>query len=112
MKWLFGMAVIINFPFTIGQFIEVQWTSLPTEAILGMSFVVLGTTFLTYLLNVYALKQLSASTISAFVYLQPLIAIAYAVSTGADTLNLLKITAALLVFAGVYMVTRKPKPTA
>ncbi len=106
------MAVIINFPFTIGEFTEVDWSSLPTEAILGMSFVVFGTTFLTYLLNVYALKQLSASTISAFVYLQPLIAIVYAVSTGADSLNMLKIIAALLVFAGVYMVTRKPKPAA
>lgn len=112
MKWLFGMAVIINFPFTIGEFTEVEWASLPTEAILGMSFVVLGTTFLTYLLNVYALRQLSASTISAFVYLQPLIAIIYAVSTGADSLSMLKIVAALLVFAGVYMVTRKPKPAA
>lgn len=110
MKWLFLMAVIINLPFTIGEFTEVDWSSLPKEAILGMSFVVFGTTFLTYLLNVYALKQLSASTISAFVYLQPLIAIIYAVSTGADSLNMLKIVAALLVFVGVYMVTRKPKP--
>lgn len=110
MKWLFTMAVIINLPFTLKEFIQVEWSSLPIEAILGMSFVVVGTTFLTYLLNVYALRQLSASTISAFVYLQPLIAIIYAVSTGADSLNLLKIVAALLVFAGVYMVTRKPRP--
>ncbi|WP_029033892.1 DMT family transporter [Salinimicrobium terrae] len=112
MKWLFLMAVLINLPFTLKEFTEVDWTSLPQEAILGMSFVVFGTTFLTYLLNVYALRQLSASTISAFVYIQPLIAIAYAVSTGADSLNMLKIIAALLVFAGVYMVTRKPKPVA
>nr|WP_255702494.1 DMT family transporter [Salinimicrobium sediminilitoris] len=112
MKWLFLMAVFINLPFTLQEFTEVDWTNLPKEAILGMSFVVFGTTFLTYLLNVYALKQLSASTISAFVYLQPLIAIVYAVSTGADSLNMLKIVAALLVFSGVYMVTRKPKPVA
>ncbi len=112
MKWLFLIAVFINLPFTLNEFTEVDWTNLPKEAILGMSFVVFGTTFLTYLLNVYALKQLSASTISAFVYLQPLIAIVYAVSTGADSLNMLKIVAALLVFAGVYMVTRKPKPVA
>nr|WP_274704422.1 DMT family transporter [Salinimicrobium profundisediminis] len=110
MKWLFTMAIIINLPFTLKEFTQVEWSSLPTEAIFGMSFVVVGTTFLTYLLNVYALRQLSASTISAFVYLQPLIAIVYAVSTGADSLNMLKIVAALLVFAGVYMVTRKPKP--
>lgn len=111
MKWLFLMAVVINFPITIKEFLEVEWTILPQDAILGMAFVIFGTTFLTYLLNVFALKELSAATISAFVYLQPLIAIAYAVSTGADSLSLLKIVAALLVFTGVYLVTRKPKPS-
>ena len=107
MKWLFLIAVFINFPLTIGEFTEVQWSSLPFDAIWKMAFVVVGTTFSTYLLNIYALKQLSASTISAFIYLQPLIAIIYAISTGADSLNLTKVVAALLVFAGVYMVTKK-----
>ncbi len=106
MKWLFTIAVFINFPITIGEFTDVEWHSLPFEAIWKMAFVVLGTTFATYLLNIYALKQLSASTISAFIYLQPLIAIFYAILTGADTLNTVKFTAALMVFAGVYMVTR------
>lgn len=106
MKWLFTIAVFINFPITIGEFTAVKWQELPIEAVWKMTFVVLGTTFATYLLNIYALKQLSASTISAFIYLQPLIAIFYAVLTGADTLNTVKITAAILVFAGVYMVTR------
>ncbi len=107
MKWLFFIAVFINFPITIGEFTDVQWSSLPFDAIWKMAFVVVGTTFSTYLLNIYALKQLSASTISAFIYLQPLIAIVYAISTGADSLNLTKVVAALLVFAGVYMVTKK-----
>lgn len=107
MKWLFTIAVFINLPITIGEFTDVEWQSLPFEAIWKMTFVVLGTTFSTYLLNIYALKQLSASTISAFIYLQPLIAIIYAVATGADTLTTTKVVAGLLVFAGVYMVTRK-----
>lgn len=107
MKWLFSIGVIVNFPITIGEFTDVQWLSLPMEAIWKMAFVVLGTTFTTYLLNVYALKQLSASTISAFIYLQPLIGIIYATATGADSLNLIKIVAGILVFAGVYMVTKK-----
>lgn len=110
MKWIFLFAVIINLPLTLNEFMAVEWSALPSNAILSMGFVVVGTTFLTYLLNIFALKELSAATISAFIYLQPLIAIIYAVVTGADTLNLIKVSAALLVFAGVYMVTRKPKP--
>lgn len=111
MKWLFLFAVIINLPISLNEFLDVEWNKLPINAIFKMGFVVIGTTFLTYLLNVFALKELSAATISAFIYLQPLIAIIYAVATGADSLNLVKISAALLVFAGVYMVTRKPKST-
>jgi len=107
MKWLFLIGVIINFPITIGEFTDVNWTSLPFDAIWKMAFVVAGTTFSTYLLNIYALKQLSASTISVFIYMQPLIAITYAILTGADQLNMVKVVAAILVFVGVYMVTKK-----
>lgn len=109
MKWLFLFAVIINFPITIAEFSRVEWTALPIDAIWKFTFVVVGTTFATYLLNIFALRELNASTISAFIYLQPLIAIIFAVSTGADSLNAIKIIAAVLVFGGVYMVTRKPK---
>ncbi len=107
MKWLFLMGVIINFPITIVEFTEVNWLNLPFEAIWRMAFVVLGTTFSTYLLNTYALKHLSASTISAFIYLQPLIAISYAIISGADKLSPIKVVAAILVFVGVYMVSVK-----
>ncbi len=107
MKWLFGIAVFINLPITIGEFTDVAWQDLPWEAIWKMGFVVLGTTFATYLLNIFALKELSASTISAFIYLQPLIGIIYAITTGADELTAVKVIAGLLVFAGVYMVTKK-----
>lgn len=110
MKWLFLVAVIINFPISISEFSKVEWTTLPAHALWKMSFVIVGTTFLTYLLNIFALKELSAATISAFIYLQPLIAITFAIATGADSLDLVKITAAILVFTGVYMVTRKTKP--
>ncbi|WP_026913839.1 DMT family transporter [Christiangramia portivictoriae] len=107
MKWLFLIAVFINLPITYSEFVAVDWNNLPFDAIWKMGFVVLGTTFMTYLLNIYALKQLSASTISAFIYLQPLIAITFAIMVGADSLNWTKGIAATLVFVGVYMVSMK-----
>lgn len=110
MKWLFLFAVIINFPIGYKEFSKVEWSVLPFEAVWKMVFVVVGTTFLTYLFNIFALKELGPSTISAFIYIQPLIAIIYAVGTGADSLDIIKILAAVLVFSGVYMVTRKPSP--
>jgi drug/metabolite transporter (DMT)-like permease len=64
---------------------------------------------MTYLLNVFALKELSPSTIGAFIYLQPVIATAFAVLAGADTLNSLRIGAAVMIFTGVYLSSRKRK---
>lgn len=109
MKWLFTVGIIINIPFTITEFTAVQWTSLPWDAIWRMAYVVIGTTFSTYLLNIFALKQLKASTIGAFVYVQPLVGILFATVVGADKLTFLKVLSAVTVFTGVYLVTRVKK---
>ena len=109
MKWMFLLGVIMTFPITYPEASAVSWSTLPFEAIWRMGFVIIGTTFLTYLLNVYALKTLPATTIGAFAYLQPLITIVYAVLTGNDTLDAVTISACLLVFLGVYLVSKKIK---
>ena len=111
MKWMFLLGVIYTFPFTITEFIEVSWKTLPFEAIWRIGFVIVGTTFLTYMFNVFALKTLPATTIGAFTYLQPIITIFYAVITGNDILDGVKILACLLVFLGVYLVSKKVKVT-
>lgn len=111
MKWLFTIAVVINLPIGWSQFVAVEWASMPLEPALRITYVVLGTTFLTYLFNTYALTQLKASTVSAFIYVQPLVGILFALAMGEDQMTLLKGTAAILVLLGVYLVSRKPKPS-
>ncbi|KXO00767.1 multidrug transporter [Aequorivita aquimaris] len=107
MKFLFLFAFLINLPIGISEFSEVNWTNLPFEAIWKLAFVVICTTVMTYLLNIYALKQLSPSTIGAFIYLQPVIAVLFAVLVGADSLTALRIGASALIFLGVYLSTIK-----
>ena len=109
MKWMFLLGIFMTFPITYSEFSEVSWNTLPFEALWRMAFVIVGTTFLTYMFNVYALKTLPATTIGAFTYLQPLITILYAVITGNDILDGVKISACLLVFLGVYLVSKKAK---
>ena len=111
MKWLFTIAVIINLPITYSEFSEIQWSQMPPNVYGVIAFVVIGTTFLTYLFNIYALTQLKASTLGAFVYIQPLIGILFALTTGKDYLTLIKILAIGLVLVGVYLATKKPKPS-
>lgn len=110
MKWFFLFAIFMNLPIGWNEFAAVDWPNLDFSAIWKLGFVVVGTTFATYLLNIFALKELSPSTIGAFIYLQPVIATLVAVLAGADTLNTLRIGAAALIFTGVYLSSRKAKP--
>lgn len=109
MKWLFSLGILICLPFGYQELIAVDWQNLPFDVLWKVVFVILGTTFCTYLFNIFALTQLKASTVSAFIYLQPLIGILYAVSTGQDSLTTIKILAACLVLLGVYLASRKPR---
>ena len=108
LKWLFLLAVFLNLPVTFNEFVSVKWADLPIkDAVLPMLFVVVGTTFCTYLFNAYALRTLSPSTVSSFIYLQPIVGIVYAVSTKSDTLSLVSVTGMILIFIGIYLVTKK-----
>ena len=108
LKWLFLLAIFLNLPLTFNEFISVKWTDLPiNDAVLPMLFVVVGTTFCTYLFNAYALRTLSPSTVSSFIYLQPIVGIVYAVSTKSDTLSLVSVSGMILIFIVIYLVTKK-----
>ncbi len=110
MKWMFGIGFFITLPITYSEFTEIQWSHLPIEAIGAIAFVIIGTTFLTYLFNVFALTQLKASTVGVFMYLQPLIGIIFAIVAGKDHLTLVKFLAIVLVLIGVYLVSKKVRP--
>lgn len=110
MKWLFGLAALLNLPLTLPEFLEIQWSVLPLWVYGTVLFVIVCTTFLAYLLNIFALAQLRATTVGAFVYLEPLVGILFALLLGTDHLTPVKILAALLVLAGVFLASRKPKP--
>ena len=105
MKWLFLIGLVLSTPITFNQFVEVNWTELPWFAIWRMAYVIIGTTFLTYLFNIYALKTLSPTTVGSFIYLQPIITIGFALITGNDVLDTTKMFSCLLVFIGIYLVS-------
>lgn len=112
MKWLFTIAVVINFPLTITDFLLIDWQTMPLWAYGIIAFVIIGTTFMTYLFNVFAMTELKASTIGAFIYVQPLFGILFALFTGKDSLTTVKVGAALLVLFGVYLASKKVREKA
>ncbi len=108
-KWLYLFGLIMVIPFGIGELREVDWHILPLIALQKIGFIVVFTTFLTYMFNLFAIRKLKPTTLSIFIYLQPVLASTYALFTESDTLSEVKIMATLLIFVGVYLVSRKPK---
>ena len=109
MKWLFSMACIINLPITLPEVLEIEWSTMPLWAYGSVAFVVIGTTFLTYLFNIFALTELKASSVGAFMYMQPLVGILFALLSHKDHLTLIKILAMAFVLVGVYLASKKPR---
>lgn len=108
-KWIYLLGFIMVLPFGLKEVIEVSWNSLPTHAYFRIAFIVFFTTFITYLFNLLALRRVKATTLSVFLYLQPLVASIYAIFVGSDNLNTVKIVAAGLIFFGVYLVSKRVK---
>jgi len=105
-KWVFLFGYIIVFPMGWNEFTQIQWSEMPTIVIWETVYVVVATTFFAYLFNIYALKVLSPTVASSYIYLQPVLAGLFAVWMGRDHITLLKVLAAVLIFAGVYLVSK------
>lgn len=108
-KWIYLFGFIMVLPFGWSQFQTVNWALVPMDICWKIGFVVVFSTFLTYLLNLLSMKELKPTTVAVFIYLQPLFATIFAISLGKDELSLVKIGSAVLIFVGVYLVTQKKK---
>ena len=108
MFYVFGFGFLYVLPFGYNELLAVEWTSFPTKIIWKVCFVVVFTTVIAYLLNSFALKKLNPSTVSIYIYTQPVLATFFAIFSNSDTLDGLKIISASVIFLGVYLVSVRP----
>jgi len=106
-KWIYLIGFIMVLPFGWSEFEAINWALMPLDMYWKIGFVIIFSTFGTYMLNLLSMRELKPTTVAVFVYLQPFFATIYAISLGKDELTLVKIISAILIFAGVYLVTQK-----
>lgn len=104
--WVFTLGLPLVLPFGLPPLGETVWPALDLPIWLAIAYVIVGTTFLTYLCNAFALSRVRASTVSIYIYLQPLFAAIIALGLGQEALTANKIVAAVLIFTGVSLVSR------
>lgn len=108
-KWVYFFGFFIVLPFGYQEFTEINWVTMPSVAFYKVLYVVVFATFTVYLCNLIALTNLKATTVGAFIYLQPVAATIFALLLGSDQLNPVKLIASAIIFVGVYLVSKRPK---
>lgn len=107
----FLIATFLVIPFAWGELGEIDFSSWPTRIWWLVAFIIFGASFLTYLLNAWALKFATPGLVGAYIYLQPLLATLISVIWGKDELNVFKALVSLVLIFGVYLATRKTVQT-
>lgn len=102
-SFLFGWLVVL--PFGYGEFTEINFSSFTLKIWLFVAFITLGSTFVTYVLNAYALRKASSSLVGSYIYLQPVLATLIAILSGNDNLTVQKFIYILVIFGGVFLVS-------
>lgn len=103
-KWMYFIGFLMVLPFGYHEFSEVKWQTITFGIGWKMFYIVVFATFFTYFFNILALKKLKPTTLSVFIYLQPLVASIFAILVNTDKLTSIKIIAGILIFVGVYLV--------
>ena len=106
MKWMFTFSFICVIPFSYQSLSAMEWSGLESKYILGILFVIVGATFISYLLIPIGQKNLRPTVAGMYNYVQPIVASIVAVYWGMDSFNFMKVLAVILVFSGVFVVTQ------
>lgn len=105
-NWIYLFGFVMVLPFGWPEASAVNWANFDISVWWKVLFVVVVSTFLTYLLNLLSMKTLRPVTVAVFIYLQPLFAAIFSVGLGKDSLSIVKVVSALMIFGGVYLVIR------
>lgn len=119
MAWSFLFGLFLVLPFGWQELGAVQWQTLSTAHILALAFVVVMVTFVSYLMNTWAMAYVNPTVVGAYIYMQPVLAALFTwifVRIGPERfgipgsystdIGIVQALCALCIFGGVYLVGR------
>jgi len=107
MFWVYLFASLIIMPFGVVESINSNIISVIQNHAFSLFYIVVMITFLAYFLSTYSLRKLSPTVVSFYIYLQPVLAMIIAIILGEELPDIVKIVASLVIFTGVYMVSKE-----
>ena len=110
--WIFLVSSLITIPLGIYSLRQENVGAMSASVWVAIAFIVIFPTVGAYYLNAWALTKVAPSTVAVYIYLQPLIAFGLAPLFLGEEWGSRTIVAAILIFAGVAVVTSRGRSRA
>lgn len=105
-KWMFLWATVLITPFTVGHVAAIEWKAVPVTTVIEIGYVVFVATYLSYILTMVGQRTLRPTVVSVYNYVQPIVSVTASVVLGISVVQWSQGLAVLLVFSGVWLVTK------
>lgn len=105
-KWMFLFATILIVPFSANHVAAIDWPNVPALTWVETGYVILFGTYLSYILMMQGQRTLRPTVVSIYNYVQPIVSVVVSVLTGMGVFRWSHGLAVILVFSGVWLVTK------
>ena len=105
-KYMFSWATLMLLPFTFNHVSGVLAKPIPATTWWEVAYVVVIGTFLGYILTMIGQRTLRPTVVSVYNYVQPVLSVAATLLMGIGVLKPTHALAVILVFSGVWLVTK------
>lgn len=111
LMWLFLIGSIFTAPLGMASLSSTPLTEITPGVWLAVLYIILVPTVGAYYLNSWALERVEPSTVAVYIYFQPLIAFSLAPLILNEPFSTRTVLASILIFGGIFLVTRRgPSP--
>ena len=105
-KWMFLWATLMLIPFTWNHLMAIDVPNVPQRTWWEVGYVVFFGTYLGYILTMIGQRTLRPTVVSIYNYVQPIVSVTVSVLTGIGIFKWSQGLAVILVFSGVWLVTK------
>lgn len=107
-RWVFSFGMLFILPFGAVDYLHTSFATFPPQGWVALAFVVIGGTFLPYLLNMYGLKYLGPGVTGSYIYTQPFFAALIGILFLQERFGWPQLLAGACIAGGVLLVNRRP----
>ncbi len=106
LRWLFTFGMLYLFPIWGWGLTQIEWGEFNSEAWIALGFILICITFITFLLNTFALRVLDASIVSTYIYTTPLFTALIGILLEGNSSSFSLLIAGVLILFGGYLVSQ------